>query len=59
MDLHQCEKFCNNLHLVHECAIRRIVQYLASTSTYVDLPDKNRCLSTHGVVYRPVIEKVI
>ena len=33
---HQCERFCNNLHLVHKHAVRLIEKYLASTSTYVD-----------------------
>ena len=29
------------------------------TSTYVDIPDGNRQLSTHGVVYKPYVEKGI
>ena len=51
--------FCNNPCLVHECTVRRITKYLTSTSTYVDLPDRNRRLTTRGVSYRPDIEKFI
>ena len=51
--------FCNNPCLVHECAVRRITKYLTITSTYVDLPDRNRRLTTRGVSYRPDKEKFI
>ena len=50
--------FYNNLHLVHERAIRRITKYLARMSTYVDLPDGNWWLTICDVVYRTDIEKV-
>ena len=59
MVVHQCAPFCNNTCLVHERAIRCMAKYLASTSTYVDLPDGNRRLSTRGVVYHPDKEKFI
>ena len=59
MAVHQCACFCNNLRLVHERAIRKISKYLASTSTYVDLPDGNFWLSAWGVVYKPYIERGI
>ena len=59
MAVHQCEIFCNNLYLVHKCAIRQIAKYLASTSTYVDLPDGNWWLNTHGIVYKPIREEFI
>ena len=59
MAAHQCAQFCNNLHLVHERAIRRIANYLASKYTYVDLPDENWWLSTYSVVYSPDKEKVV
>ena len=39
MSIHQCAHFGNNPHLVHERAVRRIAKHLASTSTYVNLPD--------------------
>ena len=39
MAVHQCARFYNNPHLVHERAVRLITKYFASTSTYVDLPD--------------------
>ena len=42
---------------MHERAIRRIANYLTSTSTYMDLPDGNRRLFTHGIVYRTNKEK--
>ena len=51
--------FCNNPCLLHECAVRCITKYLTSTSTYVDLPDRNRRLTTRGLSYRPDIEKFI
>ena len=51
--------FFNNLWLVHERAIRRIAKYLMRKSTYVGLPDGNRQLITHGVVYKPDMEKLI
>ena len=57
MDVHQCTHFCNNLRLVHERAVRRITESLAITSTYVDLPYINRCLTMCGVIFRPDIEK--
>ena len=41
---------------MHERSVRGITKYLVSTSTYVDLPDRNRRLNTHGVVYRNDIE---
>ena len=47
--------FCNNLCLVHEYAVRRITKYLTSTSTSVDLPDRNQRLTTRGVAYSPDI----
>ena len=59
MAVHQCAQFCNNLRLVHGCAVRRIAKYLASTSTYADLPDVNQQLSPCGVVYNPNKEKGI
>ena len=45
--------------LVQKRAIRRIANYLASTSTHVDLPDDNLRLTTHGLVYRFDTEKGI
>ena len=42
---------------MHECANKRIKKYLASTSMYVQLPDRNLQLTTRGVVYKPNIEK--
>ena len=59
MAVHQCECFCNNPRLVQERAVRRISKYLSSTYTYVDLPDGNRRLNTHGIVYSPDILKFI
>ena len=59
MAVHQCARFCNNLRLVHECVTRRIAKYPASTSTYVDLPDRNLRLTTCGVVYNFNIGKGI
>ena len=59
MAVHQCARFCNNTCIVHERTIRCIAKYLASMSTYVDLPDVNWRLSARGVVYRPNIEKGI
>ena len=44
---------------MHECAIRHVAKYLVIMSTYVDLSDRNRQLSTCGVVYKPGIEKGI
>ena len=44
---------------MHESAVRRISKYLASTSKYVDLQDRNRQLTKRGVFYRPDIEKNI
>ena len=41
MTVHQCERFCNSLCLMHKCAIRRIAKYLVRTSIYVDLPYGN------------------
>ena len=57
MAVHQCEHFFNNPGLVHERAIRRVANYLASTSTSVDLPDVNWRLTTCREVYKPDIEK--
>ena len=59
MDLHQCASFANNLCLVHEHDIRQVTKYLASTSTYVNLPDVNQQLTTRDVVYKPDIEKLL
>ena len=59
MDACQCARFCDNLRLVHERTVKCIAKYLASTSTYVDLPEGNWLLTTLGVVYRPGIEKFI
>ena len=50
--------FFNNLHLMHEITVRHITKYLASTSTYVDLPEGNWRLTARGVFYRPDIETV-
>ena len=36
-----------------------MAKYLASTSTYVDLPIANSRLSTRGVVYKPYKYKVV
>ena len=52
MSVHHCEQFCNITRLVQERAVKRTKKYLASTSTYKDLPDGNRRLYTCGVVYR-------
>ena len=52
-------RFGNNPRLMHTCAIRRIKKYVVRTSTYVNLPDEIRWLTTHGIVYRPSIEKGI
>ena len=59
MAVHQCAQFFKNPHLVHTQAFRHIPKYLASTSTYLDLPDSNHRLYTCGVVYRPDKEKYI
>ena len=29
--VHQCARFCNNLTLIHEQAVKRIIKYLVST----------------------------
>ena len=52
MDVNQRAIFFNNPHLVHKRAVRRIAKYLASTSTYVDLPDDNRRLSARRIAYK-------
>ena len=44
--------------MLTSAAIRRIIKYLARKSTYTDLPDVNRRLSTRGAVYRPNKEKI-
>ena len=44
---------------MYDNTVRRITKYLTCTSTYTNLPDGNRWLSTHGVVYRPDKEKGI
>ena len=44
---------------MHELAIGRITKYLASMSTYVDLPDVNQRLTKCSVVYRTDTEKGI
>ena len=59
ISIHQCAHFLNNPHLVHERAIRRIANYLVSTSTYVDLPNINIRLTIRGVVSSPDIKKSI
>ena len=51
--------FKNNPYSLHERAVRRIKKYLTSTSTYMDLPDGNRRLSTRGVFYSTNKEKGI
>ena len=58
MDVHQCERFCNNMRLVHERDIKRITEYLVSSSAYVYLLYGNWRLTTLGVGYRPDVEKV-
>ena len=59
MDVHQCARLLYNPRLVQKHALRRIAQYLASMSTYGDLPYVNCQLTTCGVVYRFNIEKCI
>ena len=59
MVVHQCVRFCNNLRLVHKLTIIHIAKYLASPSTYVDLPDGYQRFSTRNVVYKPDKEKYI
>ena len=59
MAIHQCSRFFNIPHLVHKCAIRRNEKYLASTCTYVDVPDRNQQLTTCSVVYGIDVEKGI
>ena len=59
MAVHQYARFCNNLCPLHEHVVRRIAKYLASTPTYVDLPDGNLRLNTRGIVCRNDIEKGI
>ena len=59
MAIHQCAQFCNNLYVVHKWAVRGISNYLANTSTYVDLPDGNWRLTACGVVYKINIGKAI
>ena len=51
--------FFNNTCVVHTHAIRRIGKYLEVRSTYVYLPYRNQRLTTHNIVYRTGIEKVI
>ena len=53
--VHQCARFCNYPRLVHECAAKKIANYLERTSVNVDLLDKNLHLTTIGVVYKPDI----
>ena len=50
MAVHQCARFYNNPHIVHERAVRLITKYLVSTSTYVYLPYGNKLLTTRGKV---------
>ena len=38
MTIHQCARFFNNTCLVHKRSISCLEKYLASTSTYMDLP---------------------
>ena len=59
MAVHQCARFCSNLRLVHQRAVRRITKYLVSMSTYVDLPGGNIRLTTFRLVYRTGIYKCI
>ena len=59
MTIHHYAQFFNNPYLVHERAVRHIVNYLAITSTYVDLPDGNLRLTTRRLVYRHDVEKFI
>ena len=59
MAVHQWTYFCHNLCLLNKHANRRIAKYLASTSTYVDLLDRNQRLITRGVFYRTHIYKGI
>ena len=59
MPVHQCARVFNNPRLVNELSAISIANYLASTSTYVDLIDRNRQLTTSGVFYRTGIEKFI
>ena len=60
MAVHQCARFFfDNPRILHERSVKSIAKELASTSTYVDLPDKNLRLTTCGIVYRPKIEKII
>ena len=59
MVVHQCANFFNNPRLVHKRATRHISNYLVITSTHVELPDGNRQVFTHGVVYNPYKEKFI
>ena len=59
MAVHQCACFCNNPRLLHKRAVRLIDKYLASMSTYVDLPYGNIRLTTCVIVYNPDIGKVI
>ena len=44
---------------MHERAVIIIAKYPGSTSTYMDLSDTNLRLITHGIVYKPNIEKGI
>ena len=57
MAINQCAHFFNNPLLVHKRTVRKIAKYLASTSTYMDLPDGNQRLNICGVVYNNDIEK--
>ena len=59
MAVHKSAQFCNNPRLLQKHVIRRIAEYLMSTSTHVDVPYGNRRLSTCGVVYNTDKEKGI
>ena len=41
MVIHWCSTFCKNPKNVHKCAVKCIVYYLASMSTYTDLLGSN------------------
>ena len=59
MDIQKCAHFYNNPHLAQERVVRKIVKYLASTSTYMDPTHVNRWISTRGVFYKRDKEKGI
>ena len=59
MVVNQCAQFFNNPRIVNKHSFRRIAKYVVSTFTYMDLPDRNKWLSTYRVVYKPDKEKSI